>query len=55
MWILSAVALYILVRSCARAAPRQGAGALRIVLESLALVLLVIWRTVGAATRMHRF
>jgi hypothetical protein len=55
MWILSVIALYILVHCSKRTAPRQDAGVLRIVLESLALVLLVIWRTVGSATRMHRF
>jgi len=56
MWLLTAIALYLLVRHAAkRARPPATSSVLPVVLESLAWVLLVIWRTVGAVTRMNRF
>jgi hypothetical protein len=55
MWTLGLIGLYLLYRFGHRSNPHGAGRVLPIVLESLALALLVIWRTVVAGSRMNRF
>jgi hypothetical protein len=55
MWILTLTALYLLARYAKKSSSPSAGRVLPIILESLALILLVIWRTVSATTRINRF
>ena len=56
MILLTLIALYVLVRLLGRkSAEPAPARVLPIILESVALVLIVIWRALGTTSRTHRY
>jgi hypothetical protein len=55
MLMLTILGLYLLVRLCRKGNRSNTKSVIPIILESLALVLVVIWRTVSAASRMTRW
>jgi hypothetical protein len=52
--ILSTLALYLLLRYARKAKPSLETSVLPVILESLALVLLVIWRACAATMSSNR-